>query len=1175
MQDEEAAARDAQDIDSTAFNVADAASDVLSTSSLPELAAKSNKLVVETKTLDREMQELVYNNYNKFISATDTIRRMKDSVGEMESKMNVLVTDMRNMGGSSALVNDRLQENRGKIEKLVGVKRLLLKLEFLFELPLRLKRAMELDAHAQAVRYYTMVSGVLRKYDHIPSLHRIRVEADAIMDGLRGELRGALRERGAGAAPSSSRVVESIRLLVQLDEPRPALRTAFLSHQRAKLLAALAAHAARFAPARPGASASAAPLTAVAGSDGSGLISARAASFYSAAQAARAAVGGDAVAAAAATAAPRLRAPAPALTFLQSLNRSFLDAFKLGAELFVELFEEGSGGGDPSASATVTPDEKRAAHEELLAFARDVFGEYFAAVRQQLSLAPPLPSAAQDSADNAAAAATAGARRTGAARRRRGGAAVARADSGEVAEKAAAPEAAVLDDDDEAAAGNAKSAALAAAAAMGDGDDGAGPSRYTSVTDALKLLLTDVRAAGRCVREAQLGDRAHEAVEAVLRAQLDGLFADVRADVVASLGALAVSAGSLLEAERAKSVVAAGGAAADAAAAHAAAPAAAAHGTGSVGGDASGAAGGGVKAQAGSGNPFGPASTVATAMTAAAAAARAAPADSDPGVALPAYDWIAAAGAALAAAADGASTSISSRIDDALFEAKPLVLAGMRLLPDLARVFSSLVHGQVLGLLYWLASAWEAAADGSHPARVEFAALVVEADLGLTASGGGGAPSGARRGGGANALRTSAAAASERGAAASGAAKRRVTVNFAAAEADSGVTPYGPGTVSGAQSSWSGGGAGAAPPFMLLLAALCQHFSHNGVARALSTMLSALPTRNDLLTMGVVVDNELDGYGSMMDVPDIIKRTQAAGRELLRQFVSMHGARLSGIVRAAMTAAGADASLHAGEPRDVRLFVPVLLEDAAATRKLVAATLGEWNAAATAASARALGLGSEWGGGSASSSSAAAAAAARRTGLVIGAAGVTSTFGSIGGAVGGGSAAAGGSRGLSMDIDRLFSRAAAASPGGDGGSGSAASSSGGAHAVLGAVEFSADSVSRSLLRVVFKATVEWTRSSTLGLGAFQQMQVDLAALHLALPFFAPAPQHSHSGSGGGGSAAAVVSGPTDAYAGALGLEELINEAAVSAAERCTDPRPLDASVAWNVCTRRLAMLNVM
>jgi vacuolar protein sorting-associated protein 51 len=250
LEDEETAAQNARDIDSSAFDVAASASEVIAKSSLPDLISYANNLESDTKSLDRQMQDLVYNNYSKFIGATDTIQKMKTrsacdfdgwnewfglsihdlfvrrncSVGEMESRMSTLVKEMRQMGGSSALVNDNLQANRASIEKLVGVKRLLLKLEFLFELPFRLKRSMELDAHGQAVRYYTMVSGVLRKYDSIPSLHKIRVEADALMQGLRAELHAVLRDRSGGGGGSSGRVVESIRLLVQVWECSKVMR---------------------------------------------------------------------------------------------------------------------------------------------------------------------------------------------------------------------------------------------------------------------------------------------------------------------------------------------------------------------------------------------------------------------------------------------------------------------------------------------------------------------------------------------------------------------------------------------------------------------------------------------------------------------------------------------------------------------------------------------------------------------------------------------------------------------------------------------------------------------------------------------------------------------------------------------------------------------------------------
>ena len=140
MQDEETTSANAVDLNVASFDTAAFVSEQLRHKSLPELMAQQTQFVGEIRGLDRDMQDLVYNNYNKFISATDTIRRMRDSVGDMEAGMQRLVTDMRAMGGSSALVNEHLQENRSKIEKLVGVKRLLLKLEFLFELPMRLRR---------------------------------------------------------------------------------------------------------------------------------------------------------------------------------------------------------------------------------------------------------------------------------------------------------------------------------------------------------------------------------------------------------------------------------------------------------------------------------------------------------------------------------------------------------------------------------------------------------------------------------------------------------------------------------------------------------------------------------------------------------------------------------------------------------------------------------------------------------------------------------------------------------------------------------------------------------------------------------------------------------------------------------------------------------------------------
>ena len=86
--DEDPAARAAQarDIDSASFAVRDYTAALLRDQPLPELLRRDDKMVQEIKSLDSDMQMLVYENYNKFISATDTIRQMKQRVEEMEAR---------------------------------------------------------------------------------------------------------------------------------------------------------------------------------------------------------------------------------------------------------------------------------------------------------------------------------------------------------------------------------------------------------------------------------------------------------------------------------------------------------------------------------------------------------------------------------------------------------------------------------------------------------------------------------------------------------------------------------------------------------------------------------------------------------------------------------------------------------------------------------------------------------------------------------------------------------------------------------------------------------------------------------------------------------------------------------------------------------------------------------
>jgi peptidoglycan hydrolase CwlO-like protein len=56
---------------------------------------KESKMTHEIQSLDSEMQQLVYENYNKFISATDTIRAMQGKMGHMEAQIQQLETNIK------------------------------------------------------------------------------------------------------------------------------------------------------------------------------------------------------------------------------------------------------------------------------------------------------------------------------------------------------------------------------------------------------------------------------------------------------------------------------------------------------------------------------------------------------------------------------------------------------------------------------------------------------------------------------------------------------------------------------------------------------------------------------------------------------------------------------------------------------------------------------------------------------------------------------------------------------------------------------------------------------------------------------------------------------------------------------------------------------------------------
>ena len=70
------ASLDPCDIDGAHFKPDSYLSKLIQEKSLTELMDKESEMLRQIRSLDSDMQTLVYENYNKFISATDTIRKV-------------------------------------------------------------------------------------------------------------------------------------------------------------------------------------------------------------------------------------------------------------------------------------------------------------------------------------------------------------------------------------------------------------------------------------------------------------------------------------------------------------------------------------------------------------------------------------------------------------------------------------------------------------------------------------------------------------------------------------------------------------------------------------------------------------------------------------------------------------------------------------------------------------------------------------------------------------------------------------------------------------------------------------------------------------------------------------------------------------------------------------------
>lgn len=204
---------------------------LLKHANLKQIMDKEAEIVTQSQFLQSEMQTLVYENYNKFISATETVRKMRTDFKIMQEEMNKLSDNMNKITSFSAQISDSLKESGNNVSRLCGTRQLLDKLQFLFLLPSQLNKAITEGRYADAVHDFTHAQRVLQKYGNQPSFQSIQTECSEIIYALKK----TLRDRLLNPETSASELAESVALLRQLQETDSSLHDIFLSCAESRL----------------------------------------------------------------------------------------------------------------------------------------------------------------------------------------------------------------------------------------------------------------------------------------------------------------------------------------------------------------------------------------------------------------------------------------------------------------------------------------------------------------------------------------------------------------------------------------------------------------------------------------------------------------------------------------------------------------------------------------------------------------------------------------------------------------------------------------------------------------------------------------------------------------------------------------------------------------------------
>ncbi|KAJ1674751.1 hypothetical protein EV182_002638, partial [Spiromyces aspiralis] len=149
-----------------------------------DLLSLDNQLVSEIRHLDGEMRNMIYQNYSQFISATDAIERLNHQLAVMDEEMDALTKKVDGMVTRATAIAAPLAQRSQRIYQLSATHKLLLKLQFLYDVPSQLNAYISRGELALAARVWAKTRPLFDRYRQLGVFAGLERDGKAIVSGV-------------------------------------------------------------------------------------------------------------------------------------------------------------------------------------------------------------------------------------------------------------------------------------------------------------------------------------------------------------------------------------------------------------------------------------------------------------------------------------------------------------------------------------------------------------------------------------------------------------------------------------------------------------------------------------------------------------------------------------------------------------------------------------------------------------------------------------------------------------------------------------------------------------------------------------------------------------------------------------------------------------------------------